>query len=519
MPLIMPIRYQHPSVSTRPLFGATILIAVAGAWFGFTNPILHLPLLIFLFPMALAYTAYTSVSHNQAWKRGWIIGMAVSTCCLYWVVIPVHQYGHIPLVLALPCPFLLGSFLGLYASIYTLALFHLRSRLPWPLLGLFAGSLWASLEMLQGWLLTGFPWLVLPSAVSIWPEAIQAVRYIGSYGLAGVMAMLALWGVLGFWNKQTLWGIIMVIGLCAVPAILPAPQEHETEPVRAIIIQGNIDQDHKWDPAFQHTTVDTYDRLTRHYARDNATDLIVWPETAMPFYFQEETTFRLQIASLVRDKNILLITGAPGYTLTSQTSPPGYKLYNRAFLLTPEGQSKGWYDKRHLVPFGEYVPFGDLIPFIRKIVVGAMDFSPGKTSVPLSYKNLALGTLICYEAIFPDLAQEDVESGANILINISNDTWFGRSSAPAHHLNISVLRAVEQNRYLIRCTNTGISAFIDNYGHILNTSTLFEEQALQWDAVYPIAETTFYHEYYTFIHCFFPLFALLIGLPVCLRKN
>ncbi|MDD4648481.1 MAG: apolipoprotein N-acyltransferase [Desulfoplanes sp.] len=515
----MPIIYRPQAFSSRTFLGLTTLVAVIGAWFGFTNPILHLPLLIFLFPMALAFTAYTSVSHAQAGKRGWIIGMAVSTSCLYWVIIPVHQYGHIPLMLALPCPFLLGSFLGLYASVYTLALFHLRSRLAWPLLGLFSGTLWASLEILQGWLLTGFPWLTLPSALSIWPEAIQTVRYVGSYGLAGVMAMVALWGVQGFWKKQTMGGIILVLGLCALPAVFPSPQPHKGKPVRTIIVQGNINQDHKWDPAFQHTTVNTYDRLSRLNARDNATDLIVWPETAMPFYFQEETAFRLQIASLVRDKNIVLITGAPGYTLTPKTSPPGYKLYNRAFLVTPEGRCTTWYDKRHLVPFGEYVPFGNLIPMIRKIVIGTTDFSPGQTSTPLRYKNLALGTLICYEAIFPDLAQEDVNNGATILVNISNDTWFGRSSAPAQHLNISVLRAAEQNRYLIRSTNTGISAFVDNYGHILNTSLLFKEQALLWDTVYPMTETTFYHRHYTVIHCGFPIIALLIGLPAWFRRN
>ncbi len=508
-----------PRTSSRASLLITTVVAVVGAWFGFANPVYQIPPLVLLFPMALAFTALTAPSHASAWKNGWIIGTAVTTSCLYWVVIPVHQYGHLPLLLALPCPFILGSVLGMYSSAYTLCLFHLRSRLSWPLLGLFAGALWASLEMAQGWILTGFPWLVLSSAFSIWPHAIQSVRYIGACGMAGLIAMAALWTVQTCSTPRAAWGIVLALCLGAMPALFPDPDSPRTAPLRTVIVQGNIDQDHKWDPAFQQATVDTYERLSRLHTQSNATSLVVWPETAMPFYFQDDSPLKERVTALVKEKNILLITGAPGYTVIPGSSSPGYKLYNRAFLLTPREKDAAWYDKRHLVPFGEYIPLGTFIPFVRKLVMGAMDFSQGTDSAPLRYNHLALGVLICYEAIFPDLAQEDVGRGANILINISNDTWFGQSSAPRQHLNLSVLRAVEQNRYLIRCTNTGISAFIDNKGHILNTTELFKEQTLIQNTVYPISETSVYHRGYTYIRCFFLLITLSIGLPACLLKD
>jgi apolipoprotein N-acyltransferase len=147
-----------------------------------------------------------------------------------------------------------------------------------------------------------------------------------------------------------------------------------------------------------------------------------------------------------------------------------------------------------------------------------MDFSPGNSPRPLVHQHTSLGLLICYEAIFPELAQESVRQGANILVNISNDTWFGASSAPWQHLYLSVLRAIEQNRFLVRCTNTGISAFVDNRGHILDTTKLFAEQTLIQDTVLPIEATTWYHDWYEYIHSSYAMLPLCIGLWAWTRK-
>jgi apolipoprotein N-acyltransferase len=497
-------------------FWAFVILITLGTWLGFANPLLHLPPLVLAFPAGLAAIALLSKSPRQALVCGWILGTAVATSCLYWVVIPVHRYGHIPLVLALPCPFILGTILGLHGAVYALLVRLMNNRLNGPLQVLFAGSLWACLDMIQGWILTGFPWLTLPGALSVWPWAVSSVAFLGTYGLSGALAALAFLAVSLCRNRKAWMGMTAVVILLALP-LLHSPAPPTGDPIRAIIVQGGIDQDHKWDPEFQNTTITTYTRITREAAHPQGFKLVIWPETSMPFYFQEENELQKRVRDVARQTNATLVLGAPGYTKTP-SQLPGYALFNRAFLVAPDGTVESWYDKRHLVPLGEYVPLGSWVPFIQKLVVGAMDFSPGLSSNPLVHHHVALGVLICYEAIFPGLAQESVSQGANILVNISNDTWFGASSAPWQHLYLSVLRAIEQNRFLIRCTNTGISAFVDNRGHILDTSELFKEQALVQDSIIPLKETTWYHDWYLYIHATYAFLPLCIGIWAWIRK-
>ncbi len=490
-------------------FWAQVTVTTVLTWFGFANPFLHLPPLVLAFPTALAMIALTATSPGQAFKQGWFLGMVVMSACLYWIVIPLNRYGSIPFLLALPCPLLLASVLALFTAVYTALVYLVRYRLAWPLHILFGGSLWACLEMIQGWVCTGFPWLTLPSALSVWPWAVSSVAFTGTYGLAGVLAALAMGAVYPGGYGKILVSLLFVAAILGLPLLNP-PATETTDTLRAALVQGGIDQDHKWDPSFQNATVQTYVRLSQQAVSQEAAQLLIWPETAMPFYVQEDNELSRKVLDLVRQTQTPLILGAPGYTVTKDNAL-GYTLFNRAFLISPNGRITSWYDKQHLVPFGEYVPLASRLPFIHKLVVGSMDFSPGMSSIPLVHGNLALGILICYEAIFPELAQECVSKGANLLVNISNDTWFGASSAPWQHLYLSVLRAIEQNRFLIRCTNTGISAFIDNHGHILDTSELFKEQILVWDHLIPLTATTWYHTWYTYIHTSYAVLPLILG--------
>ncbi|MDY7000186.1 MAG: apolipoprotein N-acyltransferase [Thermodesulfobacteriota bacterium] len=467
-----------------------ILITSLGAFIGFANPIFHLPVLALLLPGGAAWIGTHAASAKKAFYFGWLAGALAYAASLYWVALPVHNYGFLPWVLALPCPVLLGAYLGLYPAFFALGLYFCR-ELHWSLVGLGAGCLWGLLEALRGMLFTGFPWLVLASAFSIRPFVLQGVSLIGAYGLSGVLTAIAVW--LGMEKKISrqricaLGLIALIAGYGLVRVSAPVPEIGNMD---VSIIQGNIDQSLKWDPAYQEETVRRYLTLSDQEAESNAPDLIVWPETALPFYFQDLSPLGSQVLALAKEREVYILAGSPAYSHDMPADK--YYLHNRAYLIGPKGIID-YYDKEHLVPFGEYIPFGEYLPFLSKLVQGVGDFMPGVKAGPITAGRLAPGVLICYETIYPELAQARVENGANVLVNISNDAWFGRSSAPRQHLHLSVLRAVEQGRYLVRATNTGISAVIDPRGGILSTTDLFKTQTLHVKKVGLVQEKTWYH--------------------------
>ena len=216
--------------------------------------------------------------------------------------------------------------------------------------------------------------------------------------------------------------------------------------------------------------------------------LIVWPETSLPFFYQDNLELSPMVDALSRESGAPLVFGSPAYSRIDGR----VTYYNRAYLITPEGSPPQYYDKVHLVPFGEYVPFKDLLFFVNRLVPAAGDFQPGGEVFPLKRGTLSLGTLICFEAIFPELARTHARQGATILINLTNDAWFGRTSAPYQHLSMAVLRAVENRIPLIRAANTGISAFVDHRGAIRARSELFNEQILTQALELPPPSPTFY---------------------------
>ncbi|MFO7717278.1 MAG: apolipoprotein N-acyltransferase [Desulfohalobium sp.] len=452
------------------MIGTGIVCAVL-AWLGFANPLWHLPLAGLALPFGVAAIAQFAPSPRSALKAGWISGLVFFTLSLYWVALPVHNFGGLPWVLAVPCPLLLAAYLALFPGLVAGLLAWARPRLPalgWVLL---AGGLWFCAAWIRGRFLTGFPWQTLPQGLAAWPMAVQPVAWLGSYGYAGLLAAIAAAAALPkprFVPQCA--AATALLGLAAF-GIWSLNQPLRPEATADIsLVQGNIDQDHKWSPDYQNATLRTYLQASRRQVETNAPQLIIWPETAVPFYLQEATSLSTRVHRFVREQDTALLTGSPGYTGDKQG---GYDLHNRAYLLRPEKDSQV-YDKVHLVPFGEYVPLGTLFPFIEKLAHGAGDFRPGSRTAPLTQDDLAIGPLICYETIFPELSTRRVRDGANLLVNISNDGWFGRSPAPRQHLHQATLRCVEQGRSMVRSTNSGISAFINPRGRILETSPLFQ---------------------------------------------
>ncbi len=244
--------------------------------------------------------------------------------------------------------------------------------------------------------------------------------------------------------------------------------------LRCVVIQPSIDQSVKWDPSFQEETMARYQRLTRS-TYDFSPDLIVWPETAVPLFFQDGPALVKTIFSLVEESEAALLFGSPAYGRNGRQ----LRYYNRAYLLRPDIKTIQHYDKIHLVPFGEYVPLKGLLGFLNRLVPATGDFAPGDRIAPLALREASAGILICFEAIFPEISRAMVRKGADVLVNLTNDAWFGVSSAPYQHLSMSVLRAVENRRPLIRAANTGISAIIDSRGRIRQRTELFEEETLR----------------------------------------
>lgn len=486
------------------MFRLIIATAIC-TWLGFANGHLQIPILALALPLGLSWIAFGASSPRRAFKFGWMASTLALSGCLYWLVLPVGKYGGLPWYLALPCPVLVSMFLALYYGLYTLGVYHGAKRFPPWLLCLAAGVFWAFMEYMIGWVFTGFPWLTLSTAFQPWTFAVQGASVLGAYALSGVFACLAVAFLL--WRPSRAARVISLSLTLLIILFGFAYLEDHAESdsgIRVAVVQGNVDQSMKWDHKYQNKTVDDYISLSIPGNGEKLKpDLVVWPETAMPFYFQDVSPLRVKVANFVKAESIHLITGSPAYLLGKNVGE--YFLFNRAFLLGESGNIAGYYDKEHLVPFGEYVPLKEYLP-LGKLVQNVGDFLSGDNKKILKVEDVAIGMLICYEAIFPELAQRQVEKGAEIIVNISNDAWFGNTSAPWQHLQHAAMRAVEQGRWVVRSTNTGVSAFIDPCGRIRGTTLQFRPVALA-ATVSSIMEKTLFHQWHYAIKILIYVFA------------
>jgi apolipoprotein N-acyltransferase len=257
------------------------------------------------------------------------------------------------------------------------------------------------------------------------------------------------------------------------------------DPVKVGLVQGNVDQAIKWDPASATTIFQQYLRQTRQAIFEGAT-LILWPESSTPFMFEEDPVGAAQLRALVRQANVTLIFGSdqivPG-------SPP--KLYNSAFLLRPDGSTGGVYRKIRLVPFGEYVPMHRLLFFAAPLTEQVGTFTPGDRAEVLPVDGHPVSVAICYEVVYPALVRRFIGAGSQLLTTITNDAWFGDTSAPQQHFEQAAMRAIEEGRYLVRAANTGISGIVDPYGRVLRQSGVFEPAVIVGEARF-LEASTFY---------------------------
>jgi len=257
-------------------------------------------------------------------------------------------------------------------------------------------------------------------------------------------------------------------------------------PIRVGLIQANIAQVDKWNPARAGMIVERYQQLTRQAVEAGA-EFILWPESSTPFLFEQDIAGAGQIRSLARQARVAILVGSDQV----ERSAGGLKYYNAAFLVRPDGTSGAAYRKMHLVPFGEYVPMKRILFFAAPLVEAVSDFSAGEDAVLLPVGSHKVSTSICYEVVYPDLVRRFVAGGSEMLTTITNDAWFGRTSAPYQHFEQASMRAIEEGRYMVRAANTGVSGIVDPYGRVLERTDIFQTAILVGEARF-LRTSTFY---------------------------
>jgi len=436
-------------------------------------------------------------SPSRAFKLGFIAGTAHYITLIYWIVVVLEHYGNLNPFLSLGICLLLCLYLALYLAFFSSITTFLRgSRFTL----IFTASLWVGLEYLRANLLTGFPWCLLGYTQYKHLYLIQIADFCGVYGLSFIIILFNVLIYHAFFMHHNRGNVFLKWEILAVALIAGGTlayghyrlsedqlEKKSRQHIKFVVIQANIDQSIKWDPAYQSKTIFTYQRLTRA-AFGFKPEVIVWPETAVPFFFQNNVELSQKVFSLAKESGAILIFGSPDYERIGGMT----KYYNRTYLITPKDQPPQYYDKVHLVPFGEYVPLKRLLFFVNRLVPATGDFEEGDKITPLNHSNLSFGTLICFEAIFPELARAHVRRGANMLVNLTNDAWFGMTSAPYQHLSMAVFRTVENRRPMIRAANTGFSAYIAPQGEIVALSTLFSQDCLKVSIDLPKSPLTFY---------------------------
>jgi apolipoprotein N-acyltransferase len=421
---------------------------------------------------------------RAAFATGWLTGLVFYLGTVYWVAYTITRYTAVPLPVAVGILVLMASVLAGYHGAFVAGLRWLEER-RLPALWL-APPLWVTLEWLRSWFFIGFPWASLGYSQYRYHDLVQMVEVTGVYGVSALLVFfnVVAAAVLAGRGRQlralapaliVLSVLVMGVPLAGRWRAAALARRPSAGLLRVALVQGNVEQDHKWDPTYQGETMARYQALTAAAAATRP-ELIVWPETATPFLFQEPGALREQVLDLAADARAHLLFGSPA---VRQADGGALEELNRAYLVSPEGREVALYDKMQLVPFGEYVPYRSVLFFVDRIVNAVGTIVPGLTPTVFHVPEARFGVLICYEDIFPALTRRFLVGGADFLVNITNDAWYGWTSAPHQHLAQATFRAVENRVPLVRAANTGFSAIIDADGRIRWRSRLFE---MTWHA-------------------------------------
>lgn len=438
-------------------------------------PVFMAVLLIPTFSMLLALVENQKHA-KKAFFVGWWFGFGHFIVGLYWIAIALlvdgsQFYWLIPFAVA-GIPFLL--------SFYPALVCYLSYRLFQAGYTRWLGfcSLWVISEFARAYLFSGFPWNLLGYSLAFSDELLQLASIFGVYGLSLVVVIVStsLYFLLCDCKIKTSRRLPFLLSLLMLLVVwlfgffrIYGEESGFVQNVRLRIVQGGIEQSLKWNPERSQDIVQHHINMTVSEGIDDITH-VIWPESALPYAVTNDSVFFKVLAPMI-PRNGALITGV----VRTEESPFGFKekLWNSIEVIDDKGRTASFYDKHHLVPFGEYIPFRNLFPFaVQKITSGSTDFSRGVGPRTITVPGMpSISPLICYEAIFPRHAVAEKER-PQLLVNITNDAWYGRSSGPYQHFHTVRVRAIEQGIPLVRAANTGISAVIDSYGRIQDRTQL-----------------------------------------------
>ncbi len=443
-----------------------------------------------LFPLAIIAPAilfwlWLDSTSKRAFITGYLFGLGFFGVGISWVAVSFYRFGGMGLVLSVIATLLFVLFLALFpAFLGWLSRKYLGQLNNSFYLLLFLPASWVLVEWVRGWIFTGFPWLNLGNSQTDSP-LIGLAPVIGVYGISWALTFSA-GALVWVWvesNRNRIIGLVSVAVLWVVAGLLTSIEwsNNDGEPLNASLIQGNVPQNLKWRPEQRRPTIDLYTRLSRdRWDRD----IVIWPETALPAYYHQAESF---LQGLAREAKInggaTLLIGLPVLKKEHKKAIDGTlvdQYFNSVVRVGTGGDdATQFYYKSHLVPFGEYIPLKDLLGGLLELMkVPMANFSRGGMEQPLiTIAGRSVGISICYEDVFG----EEVIRGlpeASLLVNVSNDAWFGDSFAPHQHLQMARMRSIETARPMLRATNNGISAMIDHSGNVLATSPQFEVAVL-----------------------------------------
>ncbi len=466
--------------------------------------------------LAPLLVALSHTTPSRAFTLGLVTGVFYFTGTLYWITGVMVRYGDLQTWVAILVNASLVGYLAFFPALFAFVVRRLTIA-HGPQMLAAAPIVWVATELGRNYPFGGFPWVLLGySQVTVLPTA-QLASVFGVHGVsmlvASVSTALAMYTTTGSTAEALpsaapsrerpsdvgrpfrgaypiaiVLAIVFAVALWGARRAASADLTRAGEPIRVGLIQGNVTLEERMDRSRLRSIFDNYLNMTRQAIREGAS-FVIWPEAATPFRFEDDPIGAGRIRTLAQQAHVPILLGSDQIERSTRGLPTKY--YNSAFMVRADGTTAGAYRKMHLVPFGEYVPAKWLFFFAAPLVENVSDFSAGDVATILPVGTHNLSTAICYEVVYPDLVRQFVVAGSEMLTTITNDAWFGRTSAPFQHFEQASMRAIEEGRYLVRSANTGVSGIVDPYGRVLARTPIFQQAVLVGEARF-LTETTFY---------------------------